>query len=445
MRAYRRLAAAVGAATVLASTGCAAPAPPAGAEDDPAVRLYGTDGTMQNSFADGLSDRTVLNGMKGTAPLTPLPAEFTNRLLDLDPSLDGFLFAGETYDAVVISALAAELAGTPDPEVVRGYVNGVTAGDEECTTVADCLALARAGESLAYRGVSLRRGGFTDLGEPAAASYAILHFGPDGVIDEGKTEFVGAGDPAATTTAESPEPGARPVPGFPAEPLRIGGLLPETGDLAFAYPPMVAAARLAVEEINQAGGVFGVDVEWVDGDAGTDPEVASRTLAAHVEAEVHVLIGPASSDVTEAVLPEAVAAKRIVFSPSNTAAGLSGADHDGYYFRTAPSDVLQGDALADIMLRDGLERIVIVARDDAYGRGLQTNVQDALLRSGMPAADLRLLTYLSPGEEGVPVPGLDRLVADVLAAEPEGVLVIGFSEAAQVIQRMIDEGLVVHS
>jgi ABC-type branched-subunit amino acid transport system substrate-binding protein len=442
MRPSRRLVLTACAAAALVLTGCADPGTDESGAANQTIRLYGTDGTMQNEFAAELIDRTVLSGMKGTAPLNPLPAEFTNRLLEIDDSLAGFLFAGETYDAVVISALAAELAGSPDPEVVRGYVNGVTTGGAECATVAECLALARAGEDLAYRGVSLRRGGFTDRGEPAAATYATLHFGPDGFIDDAKTEFIGAGDLAATTQDPPPEPDPRTgEPSFDTEPLMVGGLLPETGDLAFAYPPMITAARLAIADINDAGGVFGVEVVWIDGDDGTNPEVARETLASHVEEGVHIVIGAAASGVSEAILPDAVAANRILFSPSNTAAELTAVDHDGYYFRTAPSDDLQGAALADMMLRDGVQRIAIVARDDAYGRGLQANAHASLRRFGVPDSDVQLLTYAVPEAEGGPVPGLDGLVDQVIAAEPDGVVVIGFSEAAQVIQRMLDEGM----
>lgn len=441
---WRSLLVATGVAGLLL-TGCSDPVPgtvgpPPGSER--LIHLYGTDGTMQNSFAAELADRTVLRGMKGTAPLSPLPTEFTNRLQAVDPELTDFLYAGETYDAVVISALAAELAGTPEPEQVREYVNTVTTGGEECDTVTDCLALARAGEDLAYRGISLRRGGFTELGEPSAASYAILHFGADGFLDQDKTEFVGAGDLSETTTAEPPEPGSRPTgPELQSEPLRFGGLLPETGDLAIAYPPIIAGAQLAVAEINDAGGVFGVDVEWLDGDSGSTAEVARDTLARHIEDEVHVVIGAAGSGVTEAIMADAVAAKRILFSPSNTEATLSAADHDGYYFRTAPSDDLQGAALADIMLRDGVARVAIVAREDSYGQGLQANAQESLQRFGVPAGDIRLLGYAVPEQDGDPIPGLAGLVDEIIAAEPDGVLVIGFSEAAQVIQRMIDQGV----
>jgi ABC-type branched-subunit amino acid transport system substrate-binding protein len=408
--------------------------------------LYGSDGIMQDDFAAELVDRTVLAGMKGTAPLNPLPTDFTNRLREIDPSLDEFVFAGETYDAVVIGAVAAELAGTPDPEVVRNYINGVTTGGERCLTVAECLELARAGEQLEYRGMSLRRGGFTDLGEPSTASYATQHFGPDGFIDPGKTEFVGAGDPTATTEAESPEPGARPGGPDDVEPLTFGGLLPETGALSYAYPPMVAGARLAVEDINGAGGVFGVDVEWIDGDDGTlDADLARQTLASHIEAGVHVIIGAAASATTEAVLPDAVSAQRILFSPSSTRADLSAVADDGYFFRTAPSDDLQGAALADIVLRDGSERIVIVSQDEPYAQGLKANVSDALQRFGVPGSDVTDVTYQPPEADGLPIPGVDAVVEQVIAAQPDAVLVLGFGEASRLIQAMIDAGLPLES
>jgi ABC-type branched-subunit amino acid transport system substrate-binding protein len=445
----RRVTAAGCAAVALTPAACAVPPP----EEDPdaapvIVRLYGTDGTMANELGAQLPDRTVLAGMKGTRPMTPLPAEFVNRLLEVDPSLPDFRFAGETYDAVVISALAAELAGTPDPEVVRTYIKGVTVGGAQCRTVAACMELARAGRDLEYRGVSLTRGGFTDSGEPAAATYETAHFGADGLIDVRRSEFIGAGDLSRTTAEEPPPPRPRlDLPPWEVMPLKFGGLLPETGGLAFAYPPMIASARLAVADINGAGGVFGVDVEWVDGDDGTDPEVARATLASHVEQGVHILIGPAGSGIVAAVMPDAVAAGRIMFSPSSTAAELVEADHDGFYFRTAPPDSLQGAALADILLRDGIQRVVIVARDDAYGVGLQRNAVESLQRFGVPASEITLFTYPLPDQGGDgpgSIPGLDPLVDRIIQAEPDGLVVIGYEEAAQLIQRLVEQGLPLH-
>src|SRR5205085_890248 len=80
------------------------------------------------------------------------------------------------YDAVVIPALAIETARTTDGVTAARYVNGVTTGGTTCESIKACLDLIHAGENIAYRGVSLRRSGFTDAGEPSSASYGALNF-----------------------------------------------------------------------------------------------------------------------------------------------------------------------------------------------------------------------------------------------------------------------------
>lgn len=409
------------------------------------MSIYGTDGIMSPDFSHALTDPELVAGAKGTRPMPLLPAEFTNRVQEFDSSVQDFRFVGETYDAVVISAVAAELAGTTDPAVIREYIIGVTAVGERCETPAACLALARDGTDVAYRGVSLTAG-FTDRGEPAVTSYETAHFGRDGFLDPQRSQFIAAGDISQVTDVQPPTPGPRPDgPSWEVEPLVFGGMLPETGALAGAYPGLYAAAQLAIEDINDAGGVLGVDVEWIDGDTGTDPEIAQRTLASHIDDGVHVLIGPAASGVTVAIMEEAVAAGMIIFSPSNTAAELIDADHDGYFFRTAPPDTLQGAALADVLLRDGIERVAIVARDDSYGRGQQRDIVAALQRFGVSAEVITELTYsLAAQEDGgevPPIPDLDQLVDGVIAAEPDGVVVVGFEEAAQLLEGLASRGV----
>ena len=60
----------------------------------------------------------------------------------------------ETYDAIVITALASQLAGTNDANVFKEYVNGVTFGGEKCTDIAGCLEIVNAGGNPDYDGVS---------------------------------------------------------------------------------------------------------------------------------------------------------------------------------------------------------------------------------------------------------------------------------------------------
>ncbi|MEV0732860.1 ABC transporter substrate-binding protein [Polymorphospora sp. NPDC050346] len=436
-RGRRSAALAVCAAFLLGATGCGTAEPEETTES--LVRLYGSDGNMINSFATEFEGQPgILAGMKGTKPLTPLSADFIERLASVDPDLDDYIYSGETYDAVVISALATQLAGTTDPAEIAKQINGVTTGGEICDTVAECLKLARAGTDIQYRGVSLKRGGFTDAGEPSTASYATVHFGSDNELDDGKTEFIGAGDETTTSTVAPPPPKRESSGGNQraGAPLKIGGLLPRTGDLALAYPPLAAGAALAIREINAADGVLGADVAWLDGDDGTNVDKARQTVQEHVAKGAHVIIGAGASGISRAVLPDVVAAGLILFSPCNTDAGLSTVDDKGLYFRTAPSDILQGRALADVILRDGPNRIVIVARKDSYGQGLQENVRAELERTGVAPDRIRLLTYDPPaGADGPPV-DFSAGAQEIKEFAPEAALVIGFAESAEVIKAL---------
>lgn len=439
-RASRAAIFAAGAALLLASSACGSAQPEEATGTQ--VRLYGTDANMMNSYAAELKDRaSLINGMKGTTPMMPLSESFKERLHSVDPKVADYTYAAETYDAVVISALAAQLAGTTDPAAIAKQIVGVTNDGERCEDPATCLQLARKGQDIEYRGESLTRSGFTDAGEPSTASYATLHFDHE-QLNDGKTEFVGAGDESAAST-KTPPPAKKQRAGEKGKgaPLVIGGLLPMTGDLSMAYPPMAAAAALAIREINAAGGVLGEPVVWVEGDDGTNPKVAKATVASHARHGVHVLIGAGASGITRAVLPDVVAAGLVIFSPSNTDAGLTTADDKGLYFRTAPPDTLQGRALADVILRDGPHRVAIVARKDSYGEGLQEKVRAELERVGFGGDRVKLLTYLPPADAEAPRVDFTEAAKEIKDFDADGVLIIGFSESAGLITALADAGV----
>jgi branched-chain amino acid transport system substrate-binding protein len=117
--------------------------------------------------------------MKGTEPSVDLSAitSFTDRL---DGAYEGgvggvFAYGAETYDSMIIVALAAAVAGTDDPTAIAAEINGVTKDGEKCTSFEECIALIDAGTDIDYDG----QGGpyeFVDAGEPAAASFRIATY-----------------------------------------------------------------------------------------------------------------------------------------------------------------------------------------------------------------------------------------------------------------------------
>ena len=94
--------------------------------------IYGTDGNMGNALGEGLPPG-LLGGMKGTLPLTELSGAFRDRLMQQDPALTDFNYAAESYDAVIISALAAESVKSTNGADIATGINAITKDGEKCT------------------------------------------------------------------------------------------------------------------------------------------------------------------------------------------------------------------------------------------------------------------------------------------------------------------------
>ena len=136
--------------------------------------------------------------------------------------------------------------------------------------------------------------------------------------------------------------------------LKIGTLLPETGSLAFLGPPEIAGVKVAIDEINEAGGVLGKDVESTFSDSGdTSTDIASTSVDRLLSENVDAIVGAASSSVTLSVIDKVIGAGVTMFSPANTSSTLSTYEDKGLYFRDAPPDIIQGKVLAEVLAEDG--------------------------------------------------------------------------------------------
>ena len=157
----------------------------------------------------------------------------------------------------------------------------------------------------------------------------------------------------------------------PGTPLKIGLLLDFT-DSPQASSDRKRAFDLAIRHINEGGGVLGMRVESVAADATGDPSTAVRVARHLVEAEgVHAIVGPNASAAALPVSQEVSASLGIpTISPSATSPYLTDARDDGYFFRTALSDAIQGPVLADLARDRGFGSVGLIYQDDAYGQGL---------------------------------------------------------------------------
>ena len=79
--------------------------------------IYLVDGNVGNALGEQLPAGSLV-GVKGTLPQAELTEDFRARLLEVDPALIDFSYGPETYDAMIIVALAAEMAGSDDPAAI---------------------------------------------------------------------------------------------------------------------------------------------------------------------------------------------------------------------------------------------------------------------------------------------------------------------------------------
>jgi branched-chain amino acid transport system substrate-binding protein len=155
-----------------------------------------------------------------------------------------------------------------------------------------------------------------------------------------------------------------------SDPLVLASLMPLSGDLASLGPGIALGAALAVEQINAAGGINGQPVVLIEGDSGCDGAVALTSLNDVIAQGAQGVMGAACSSTSLAILDTAIAAEVVMISPSNTSPQFTKIDNKGFYARTAPSDLLQGDVLASLLVEDGVQTVSIISRADSYGRGL---------------------------------------------------------------------------
>lgn len=171
-----------------------------------------------------------------------------------------------------------------------------------------------------------------------------------------------------------------------AEDIKIGVFLGFTGPIESLVAQMAPAAKLAIKEVSDAGGILdGKNVVAVDGDTTcTDSAAATATAERLITSDgVKALIGGDCSGVTGAALQNVARPNGVVMiSPSATSPGLSTAEDDGLFFRTAPSDARQGVIVSDILNDKGVKSIAIAYTNNDYGKGLAQAIEENFKASG---------------------------------------------------------------
>ena len=168
--------------------------------------------------------------------------------------------------------------------------------------------------------------------------------------------------------------------------VKLGIILGFTGPLESLAQQMAGGAEAAIEEVTASGmlldaaKVTGVRADSTCIDAAAATAAAERLVTSD---KVDGIMGADCSGVTGAILSNvALANGTVMISPSATSPGLSTAEDNGLFFRTAPSDARQGVVMTDVLLEEGINEVALTYTNNDYGKGLADAFQTAFEAAG---------------------------------------------------------------
>ena len=222
-----------------------------------------------------------------------------------------------------------------------------------------------------------------------------------------------------------------------AKKVNVGIILGFTGPIESLTPDMAAGAELAFSEASNSGNLLnGSTINVIRADS-TCIDSAAATSAAEglVSQGVTAIMGADCSGVTGAILSNVAVPNGVpMISPSATSPGLTTAEDNGLFFRTAPSDARGGEVLADITADKGITSVAITYVNTDYGVGL-ADVYEAAAKARGIEVTAKTAHEGDKADYSAEVGVLSSAGGDALA-------VIGYLDQGgnQIIQGSLDSG-----
>ncbi|QCO07064.1 ABC transporter substrate-binding protein [Azospirillum argentinense] len=225
---------------------------------------------------------------------------------------------------------------------------------------------------------------------------------------------------------------AASVPAQAQDTVRIGLVQPLTGSVAYNGKSVVEGARLAVEEMNAAGGVLGKKIELIVEDGQCTPANSVNAVEKLVQKDkVVTLVGAFCSSATAAIMPVAQKYKLPLITGVSSKASLT-EQGNPYFFRAAETDALMAEAFAKILANDlKLTKVAYIGVNDDWGRGGVEEFSRDLTALGVKTV---LTEYFDHGATD-----FFTLLTKLRAAKPDGVFVAAETQDGSILVKQIRE------
>jgi len=164
----------------------------------------------------------------------------------------------------------------------------------------------------------------------------------------------------------------------------IGFLGGFTGPIESLTPPIFAGAELVVKEINEQGGILGGELTLISADGACDATAAAAAADRLINTDnVTAIVGGLCTGETIGGFNGSGLSGNVVFvSPASSAPALTTLDDNDLVYRTTPSDALQGEKMAAMLLAKGINDIAITYVNNDYGKGFADSLSAAYTAGG---------------------------------------------------------------
>lgn len=206
------------------------------------------------------------------------------------------------------------------------------------------------------------------------------------------------------------------APSDEPEPITIAATVSETGIRTRSAGEMGRGYRLAVEMLNEMGGVGGRTVRLVTLDDASDPATAARLYEELMAADsIDALLGPFSSPITEAVLAVTEAAGWPLIAPLASAPGIWSERGRRWSVQMLDPGPMRFRGMVELAARSGARTVALIYEDSAFPASLAEGVRAAARVNG--------LTIVL--DRSYPVGGADHAALAAAARDGGGDLFVG--------------------
>ncbi|HHV71233.1 MAG TPA: ABC transporter substrate-binding protein [Clostridia bacterium] len=218
------------------------------------------------------------------------------------------------------------------------------------------------------------------------------------------------------------------------ETIKIGTVGPLSGDTATYGVSTKNGVEIAIEEINNSGGINGKKITLIPQDSkGDQAEAANATQKLISQDNVSAIIGAVLSSETLAAAPIANDAGIPMISSSATAPGVP--DVGPFIFRNCIADQVQAAQLAEYAVKElNLDKFAVLYTKNDYGEALKDTFVETL--KSLDKEPLVVESYVDGDND------FSAQITKIAAQKPQAIYVGGYyTEAAKIAQQAKQKGL----